>query len=737
MAPKTAQLTESDDPVRLPLLLASHLRKHWLLSLSLFAATLAGTLFHTLSQTPIYRSATTILIDPNPPRPLGKDVQSVVDVGTGLYWNNQEYYQTQYRIIQSRSLAERTVRQLGLEKDQSFLQNRGSGDPVEPGGPATVEGAAMVLLGRLEVSPIKDSRLVNISVDDADPERARRVLSTLIDLYIDQNVDRALESSKSASEWLNVQLDKLKNELTDNELALHDYKKEQNILSVSMDDQNNMLREEMTQLNAELTRVRVERERLRTRLEQLNKVDAENLSTLPAQELLDSPVLTSLRANHARAQEESSALTSAGKGDNHPEVKASEARAASSRQALVEEINNIKTAVSRSYTAKQHEAAGLLSLFEKAKDEALELNRLELEYRRLERSKINTEKLYSLVLERTKESDLTEMMRFNNISIVDVPTLPVASVKPRLSMNLGVGALGGLLLGLVGAFLRASLDRTLNDPDEIESLLGVPLLGLLPRNPRSPRNRVLGVEKTDLGLLVHTEPQSAAAEAARAIRTNLTFTAPDRPKRRLLVTSAGLSEGKTTVVCNVALSFAHAGQRTLLIDCDLRKPRLHGVFGLTNHFGVTSAVVDPSALDVANLATKIPNLSVLTSGPHAPNPAEILQSEHFRELLERVAPHFDRILLDSPPVAAVTDASILSTMVDATVFVVRGGKTRADVARQAVRALRDVRENLVGVVMNSVARGSGGYGGYYYGYYGHPPDRPAGKAAFPAKDAQP
>jgi capsular exopolysaccharide synthesis family protein len=649
-------------------------------------------------------------------------VQSVVDVGSGTYWNNQEYYQTQYRIIQSRTLAERTVQQLGLDKDPTFVRDVRDPADAKGGGTATVEQTAGTLLGRLDVAPIKDSRLVNITFDDADPERARRVLNALVNLYIDQNVDRALESSKTASEWLSVQLEKLKNELNQNELALHDYKKDQNILSVSMDDQNNMLREEMTQLNSELTRVRVEREELKSRLEQLERVDAEDLSTLPAQELLDSPVLTSLRAAYATAQQDLTALQSAGKGENHPEVRAATARAHSTRQALVEEIGNIKTAVSRSYAAKRSEAAGLLSLFEKAKTQALDLNRMELEYRRLERSKVNTEKLYSLVLERSKESDLTEMMRFNNISIVDIPTLPDRSVKPRLVVNMGVGVLGGLLLGMLGAFARASFDRTFNDPDEIESVLGLPLLGLLPRVGKKRRSASPEGQKHDLGLLVHDEPHSATAEAARAIRTNLTFTAPDRPKKRILVTSAGLAEGKTTVACSIALALANAGQRTLIVDCDLRKPRLHGIFGLANGSGVSTAVVSPEAVDVKRLATPYANLSVMSAGPHAPNPAELLQSEHFKELLTKLDPHFDRILLDSPPVAAVTDASILSTQVDATVFVVRGGRTRRDVARQAVRVLRDVGDNVVGVVMNSASRGRAGYGGYYYGYYGRGPE---------------
>lgn len=725
--PSFAQLSEPDDPVKRPLQLLGYVRKHWLLSLLITASVTGATIFYTLGQTKIYRSQATVLIDPSAPRPLGQDVQSVVDLGTGLYWNNQEYYQTQYRIMQSRTLAELTVRRLGLDQDPSFASNEPTGTEVDETPSdhtqdddtrSNVKAAASALLSRLEVVPVSESRLVKVSFEDADPDRARRVVSTLIDIYIDRNVDRALESTKTASEWLGVQLEKLKQELNENELALHDYKRNKHILSVSMDDQNNLLREEMGQLNSELTRVRVERERAKSRLQQLEQVDPGDPSTLPAQELLDSRVLSDLRAMYSKAKQEVEALAGAGKGENHPEVKAAVARMNSLHSALEEEITNIKTAVRRSYSAKQQEANSLLGLFEQAKNNALELNRLELEYRRLERSKVNTEKLYSVVLERSKESGLTQMMRFNNISVVDEATLPVAPVKPRLALNLAAGALGGLLLGLMGAFARAGLDRTMQDPEEVEPLLDTPLLGML---PRAARRKGTGTRAPDLGLVLQHDPRSSLAEAARALRTNLTFIAPDKPKRRILVTSGGLSEGKTTVACQIALAMARTGQRVLLMDCDLRRPRLHQIFGRSNESGVTTQVVALGKTDARDLGTSIENLSLLTSGPLAPNPAELLQSDHFAQLLERLEPQFDRVVIDSPPLAAVTDASILSTRVDATVFVVRGGSTRRDVAKQAVRTLKDVGDSLVGVVFNDANSKRGGYGGYYYAHYGREP----------------
>lgn len=716
MQPKPQQ-EDPDDPIKRPLLLLSYVRKHWLLAVTVCVSVTGAALFYTLGQTKIYRSSMTILIDPSAPSPLGHDVQSVVDLGTGLYWNNQEYYQTQYRIIQSRSIAEEAVRRLGLDKDPTFITNEPSDAVVDDIGPIDVKTAASVLLTRLGVDPVKESRLVAISFDDAQPERAKRIVSTLVSIYIDRNIDRAIDSTKTASEWLEVQLEKLKRELTANELALHDFKRDQNILSVSMDDQNNMLREEMQQLNAELTRVRVERERLKSRLDQLERADPENPEELPAQELLDSRVLNELRGMYATVRQEVTALEGAGKGENHPEVRAAVARAESLKRGLSEEISNIKTAVRRSYAAKQQEAASLLQLYEAATRKAQELNHLELEYRRLERSKVNTEKLYSVVLERAKESGLTQMMRFNNISVVDEATLPKKPIKPRVGVNLAGGMLGGLLLGLIGAFARAAFDRTIQDPEEIEGLLGLPVLGLLPRASHSGR-RGRAVASGDLGLTVHNDPLSGVAEAARGIRTNLTFIAPDRPKRRILITSAGVSEGKTTIACSVAMAMAQAGQRVLLIDCDLRRPRLHTVFGRDNRSGVTTAVLDPARLDRKKLCTTYENLSLLTAGPHAPNPAELLQSEKFGLMLESLDPAYDRLVLDSPPVAAVTDATILATRVDATVFVVRCGSSRRDVVRHAVKTLKGVADNLVGVVLNSADKRRGGYGGYYYGYYG-------------------
>jgi polysaccharide biosynthesis transport protein len=723
MSNRTPPSKSASDPLAMHLRLLQNVRKHWLIASSITVLVCTSTVYYTLGQTKIYRSNTSLLIDPTPPRPLGRDVQGVVDLGTGQYWNNHEYYETQYRILKSRTVARDTVLKLGLHRDPTFARNVPEGSPL-PRTEPDEKAAIGALVNRLSVDPVKESRIVQISFEDADPERARRVLTALTSIYIDKNVDRVLDSTRSASQWLGVQLERLKSELDDNELALHNYKKDKHILSVSMGDQTNMLREEMQQLNAELTRVRVEQQTIRSRYEQLSEVDPQNPSALPAQELLDSHVLSSLRASYTEAQQALTALQGSGKGDNHPETLGASARLESIRQSLVQEISNIKNALERSLRAKEREGDGLSTLFERAKTRALELNRLELDYRRLERSKTNTEKLYSIVLERSKESNLTQIMRFNNISVVDEATLPASPIKPRLPLNLAAGVLGGLLLGLGGALLRAAVDRTIKDPAELEQQLGASFLGLLPRagklnRRQKARDAVVSImDRPELA--THADPQSPVAEAARAIRTNLMFISPDSPKKRLLITSGGPSEGKTTVACSIAVAMAQTGLKVLLLDCDLRRPRLHQVFGLDNTTGVTSSVLEPDTVEPNKLRTEIPNLWVMPAGPMAPNPAEIVQSEHFGQLLSQLSEQFDRIVIDSPPVVAVTDAAILSTRVDGTVFVVRGGATRRELAVQALRTLRDVTDNVLGVVLNGADLSRNRYSGYYhhYRYYG-------------------
>jgi polysaccharide biosynthesis transport protein len=707
-------------------------RKHWITALTVAIAVTLGVAFYTLGQTKIYESGATIQFDPNPPRPLGGKVETVIEMGSGAVWDTREYYETQYQIISSMKVAMDVVSELGLQNDAAFLQNVAPG-AAPRGGPAvqnvSAETAAEVLRGRLKVDPVKNSRLARVRYQDANPERASRVLAAVVDTYVKQNIDDALDSTTSASDWLHDQLDKLKVDLESSERALHEYKEHKNILSVAFDDKSNMLREEMTQLNTTLTSVRTKREEVSARRAELAKVRPDDPSVLPASELLQSTLLQDLRGAYLEAMRDRNSLSAGGKGANHPDVQAAQAKVEITRSALLEEIRNIQGALDRDLNVVRRQEAGLAGLFEGSKKEALELNLLEIEYNRLRRTKDNNEKLYSVLLERTKETDITRVLRVNNIRVLDRPRMPSTPVKPNVMANIAGGLALGLLLGIAAAFGLAAADRTVKVQEDIERL-GATYLGLIPEidaptSKRERKRRAAPAPGSTSELIVHHAPMSGVAEAARSLRTNLMFMAPDKPFRRLLVTSAGPAEGKTTIACCVATAMAQASKRVLLIDCDLRRPRIHRIFKMTNDVGLTSALLD-GELASRIRETEVPNLSVLVAGPIPPNPAEILQSEKFRTLLTRLEGEYDHIILDSSPIVAVTDAAILSTVVDATLLVVRAFQTRRDLAQHALRSLADVGARVAGVVLNAVnlQRHEYKYSYHYYyrrdGYYADP-----------------
>jgi capsular exopolysaccharide synthesis family protein len=423
------------------------------------------------------------------------------------------------------------------------------------------------------------------------------------------------------------------------------------------------------------------------------------------------------------------------------------------RDALLAEVRNIEGAVERDLAAVSQEERGLAQLFAASQKRGLDLNLLEIEYNRLRRTKNNNEKLYDLVLERTKESDLTRMLRVNNIRIVDAPLVPRMPVRPRVVLQIIIGILVGIGLGIAAALGRALLDRTLKTPDDVERELGVPFLGLLPelesgsqrtyysRRRHKRKKPVPAAALATPELVVHHSPASGIAEASRAIRTNVVFMAPDKPYRVLLVTSAGPAEGKTTVACCLAIAMAQAGQRVALVDCDLRRPRMHRIFGTKSDAGVSTALIG----DFSNMGateTSVPNLTVIPAGPIPPNPAELLHSERFKNFLAQLSPQFDRVIIDSPPIVPVTDGAVLATVVDATVLVVRAFVTTKDLARQGARVLMDVGGTMAGVVLNAVDLDRQEYKYYYYsykrdGYYTQkPPLSPDGNSG-PGASASP
>ncbi len=708
-------------------------RKYWPTMVVTFVFVVVATAFYTLGQKKIYEAEATIMFDPRPPKPLGHRVETIVDLGTDNYWGNQEYYETQYNIIKSRRISLLVVNELGLNNDAGFIQNEPAGSQPKPlKSPVTAEVAADILRSRIDVQPVRDSRLAAIKLKDANPDRAQRILSIFIDSYVNQNLENALENTSTAGDWLRNQLDTLNSDLKTSEEALHSYKKTNDIMSVEFTDKSSMLSDEMKALSAELTRTKALQQEALAKKSVLEKVPEDDPQAIQSAELSKSQLLNSLRGQYEQAKSERDSLLGSGKGPKHQDVVAVDKRVKSIETAIIKEIKNVKKSLDRDVEVLSKQVGGLQTMMNSARDQAHNLNQLEIGYNRLRRNKDNTEKLYSLVLERTKEADLAQMMRVNNISIVDRPMYPKSPVFPKIPLNITASIFGGLLLGIAAAFMRGLMDRTVKVPDDLEDEFGLTFLGLLPQNSnnksakgyygsKTKRKRGMLEKEDKPELIVHNDPMSSVAEASRAIRTNLMFMAPDNPHKIILVTSAGPSEGKTTVACCIGTAMAQTGQKVLLVDCDLRRPRIHKVFGRGSELGVSTALIEGN-VDEAISETEVPNLFVLPAGPIPPNPAELFHTERFRKLIDDLRGRFDRIIIDSPPVVAVTDPTILSTLADGVVVVMRAFKTKKELARHAMRSIQDVGGKLIGGVLNDVNfdKIEYKYSYYYYrrdGYY--------------------
>jgi capsular exopolysaccharide synthesis family protein len=719
----TGSAAASDDAILGVLQFLRTLRKFWPMVLTCVLIGAGVSLVYTKTLPRIYEAGALVELDPSANRPIDDPkMQALMPLGGGDFFDNQEYYETEYKIITSSRVLEEAARDSNLASDYAFF-----GLASAPQKPITIADAGAALRGHVIVEPVKNSRLVAIKVDDTDPKRAKKLADAVANAFINNNLEKAVNATSDSVAWLGGQVTTVKKDLENNENALHEFKEKNDLPSTSINETSNMVRQEMGDYDKALTETRTRKQELLARSAELAKVSADSPDVLPASELLASSYLTDLRKQYLDAVRTSKSLRAEGKGDNHPLVKAADEKIGEAKEALIAEIKNIQGAVERDLAVVEREEAGEATLYEEAHKRAVDLNMKEIEYHRLDRSREENEKLYAMLQEQMKTADLARMMHVNNLHLIENASEPGAPIRPRVSVNVLAGILFGLLAGVGLVWLRNTLDSTLKMPDDVESHLGVTFLGLLPAMIDDPNDKGASKLAGRLArsskavpvseLVVHEKPHSGIAEAARGIRTNLLFTNPDKPFHKLLVTSSAPAEGKTTVACSIAIALAQSGQRTCIIDCDLRRPRLHRIFDRVGDAGLTTLLVGDASLEEVAKPTVVENLWSIPAGPIPPNPADLFHSERFKKFLARASEAFDRIVIDSPPLVAVTDSAILSTLVDGTVFVVRAASTTRALAAQGMRTLADVDAPVVGAVLNGADLRRHEYSYYQYYYY--------------------
>lgn len=684
------------------------LRKRAWIALAVCVAVFMAGLVSTLKQTRIYKSTARIEItnEHNTIVPF----QNVVPSSAESYWGLAYYLQTQYRIIASRGIAERAV---------ALLKTDGKAGPELEGG-----DAAGALMGMIAVEPIPDCHLVDVGVLHPDKNRAMDYADAVVKAYIEESRSRKLEEVQEAVRWLSSQLASYKDKKQEFDQKLLEFKKKNDI--VNLEDRQNAatkkLRERLDAYNgAQSTRAQLEGEW--KKLEELAD-DAENRKTLA--NVLQSEVLSSLVLEIEKLDQEMSRLSVRYKS-GHPKIQRVESERREAVKRIDAEVRGQIAAKKASFQLAKAKEDSLAKEVDRAKDEALDVEQRLIQFNTMRSESETAEKFYASLDQRFTEADLTSLFQRDNIHVVDEARLPGGPIRPHIPMNLALALGAGLLAGLGSAFFLEYLDRSVKGQEDVEAATGVPFLGVLPR------------AESELDALMH--PRSHVAEAARTVRTNLLFSRPDNPVKSLLVTSAAPSEGKSTAVVNLGIAIAAGGARTLLVDTDLRRPRLHTVFGLRNERGVTNLVVGDGRLEDLCQKTDAPNLFVLPSGPIPPNPAELLGSAAFKEVAAQLGRSFDRVIFDSPPVIAVTDPAVLASVVDAVVLVAKAGKTGRDLLAAARKRLADVRAPLIGTLLNAMdVDGSGpGYPYYYAQYYGEGDGKGDGTSngARPAREKAP
>jgi succinoglycan biosynthesis transport protein ExoP len=709
---KQAALLATDAPEVTLASLVERFVRHLPLFVSLMLVGMGLGILSFKSQPVAFEAVAMLELDPHVNHPLGEKAESAIHyTPSGDSFDTQEFYNTQYAIITSDRVLTAAAQDLAIARDYDFF-----GMTHAPATPPSLDDAAEAIRAHLRVNPIKTSRLVQIIIRDKNAARAAKICDAVARTYIDQNREIAVAATSEAVVWLNTQIDSVNRDLEQKEDALHAFKQKHNLPSTSINEESNGLRLQMQVFNEALAKTQTRRQELVAKKSELAKISADNVDELPPS--LQSEVLTLRRAELMLAERDRDALVNLGKGNEHPLVTQANARLVQAKKRYVDEIRNVRASVDRELAVIERQEQGESSLFAGSRHEAIDLGMMEIEYRRLERATSNDEALLKVLTERSKDADMARMVKLNNVFLVDAAKVPRAPIMNSLVKYLSQGILGGLIVGMMLAWVRERLDVSIRSVEDVGSKLGLIVVGILPRIAGERTGRALrrGRPKIDapsIEHLAHDRPLGAMAEAVRALRTNLTFVNIDKPYRTLLVTSSVAGEGKTTVASNVAIALAQSSERVCIVDCDLRRPRLNHVFDRVGDPGMTNLLLGEVTLEEVTKPTRVPNLFCIPAGPSPPNWADVLHTERLKLILAELKTRFDRVIIDSPPLVAVTDAAVLSTLVDGTILVVRSASTTRAIGVRALRSLANVDAVVIGAVLNAVDMSKQGYGHYY------------------------
>ncbi|HPG38202.1 MAG TPA: polysaccharide biosynthesis tyrosine autokinase [bacterium] len=737
----------------------------WVILIS-FLLVMIATVYYTFTTEPVYEAGAKIMIE----QQAGVG-ESLFDITSMM--KKETMINNQVEILKSRTLAEQVIEKLRsseyagelrilgnlpegvkAKKDilgsiKSFIKNiinkeQNTGITEED----TFNSQVQELRNVISITPIRNTDMIEIKMSAFSPKEAAYLTNAVASVYESTNQTQSQAEVRQVKDFLETQLKEYERDLTQSEEDLKDYRETAKV--VALDQETQELISKLAEFETLYNEAKTDMEAARQRLTYIDgQLDKQQVN-LDMEAISSRPYLEELRRQIAEKEVTLQSLTASMimVGVNEKEnidIQLQQKQIDALKQKFKEEATKIaatefvdpsilsgslvtsKIEVETELQALKPKVTELEKILKRYNKQLDSLPEKSLKLARLVRSAQVQEKIYIMLQEKYQESRITEVGQLGNVRIIDWAKEPEEPVKPKKKVNLILGFFLGLGLGIGIAFVMDYLDNSINTMEDVERLR-LPLMATIPFIKPEQSNGVLDKiltaedeEAQDINerLITHLKPKSPISEAYRTLRTNITFTAPDNPKQVIMVTSSGPKEGKSTSISNLAITFAQMGTRTLLIDSDLRRPMLHKLFGMEKQSGLTNILVGKDTLDKAVKEVKhLPNLDILTCGILPPNPAELLGSEQMKQLLIETKAKYGMVLIDTPPIIAVTDSSVLSTMVDGVILVIRSGQSKQDTVIHALEQLHRVEAPLLGVLLNGI-QVSNVYGSYYYYNYYH------------------
>lgn len=680
------------------------LKKRRLIVFSFTGLLLITVVISTAMSTRYFSAAAVVEISPRAPQVF--DVEEVTEVGTSSAPAElRAYYGTQYRILQSRKLMADAIHVLqsehgitdfdNLEKPENFLRNH------------------------LSLNPQADTNLVHIVIEYPDPDKAALFADVIAEAYMAQNLRRASDAAERALQELSGVKDDYEQRKRDNAEVVNSFKHEHNLLGI--DERYNSTLTSLGEVQSAWNETHTDRISTEAEYQELRRLQRsgswDQVTTHLAQ---DDGILDAMQARHMELMQEKNRLQITYLPE-HPSMVQIEAELEGSSALLRERVAELISSKKASLDVLVHQETTLRERLSELEEQVEHLDRNRVDLQILLTRAERDEELYKGLERRMSEVSLSQLIQANNISIIDKAIASDSPVRPNMPVNVAMALVLGLLGGAALSFLAEYLDNTVKSREDLERIVGVPMLGYVPRIDPAEMDAL--PSPRDRSIFVHARPRSSVAECLRSVRTNIMFRTQQHaghlPFRTFLVTSAAPREGKSFMSSNLSTIVAMTGSRVLLIDADLRRPNIHRLFDVPNDAGLSDVLTGHLTLEQVIRPTHVPGLDIVVAGPIPPNPAELLGSDRMKNIKSQIR-GYDVVLIDTPPVTIVADPLVLTPLADGLLLVVESNRTSKSLVTQAVSRLEEMSTRILGAVVNKLDVQRTGYGyNYYYADYGY------------------